>query len=570
MNKLIHTLSALLLLAGLLATTSCREDMPAHTPSLSLSQTDMIQLPSTSGQTTITVTSSTGEWVALSDAEWVQTSQSGNTLTINVTQNPSTDSRKANVQVCSGGITKTLIVEQGGSPLEFNAQKNIEFGQFGGEKRFYVEASSPKWEVSSSADWVTVTPYTAQGEIAIKVGENTSREGRTAQVQIKDSMGKLVHSVDVNQSPILYLVMPYPEFGVSSEVLRFFETDRYSRLVNQPDFSVNFFNWGYETVSPIFNYIIYAVKNGKYVGATVYSTNRNPENLQGAQGEVVFAHLQANGYRKVEDGLYFNEDKNAEATVVTTTFNPNITFVAYPPQAPAPTFDKLPLGLSKFYVAKFHPQEDDDPIIEVIKEGLSADEIIAYETKQGWKLIPPYDPTAPENRNDSPAEQERKRDESSRKVREPLFFGAKRANPNHWREFYKYLVFENNGQYRAYEMAYTFEEYINNYVDQDDPMYGSKSRRVSGTALSTTRQSFEDPSKFFYWDEASATLYVTKEFRFLLAKAGFLYSSTIDSGRAFIYYNPKTELELMFRIGKTLVDGDSKNSVVVVQLAPRL
>lgn len=570
MNKLIHTLSAILLLGGLLATSSCREDMPTQTPSLSLSQTEMIQLPSTSAYIDITVTSSTGEWVALADADWVQTSQSGNTLRIEVLPNPSTDLRKASVQVCSAGATQSLLVEQGGSALEFKAQKDIEFGQFGGEKRFYVDASSPTWSVTSSEPWVSVTPYTLQGEIVLKVGENTSRDGRIAKVQIKDADGKLVHSVDVHQSPILYLVMPYLEFGVSSEVIRFFETDRYSRLVNQPDFSANFFNWGYETVSPIFNYIIYTVKNGKYVGASVYSTNRNPENLQGKQGQEVFALLEEQGYKKVQEGLYFNESKNAEAAIVTSTYNPNITFTAYPPQQPAPTFAELPIGLTKFYVAKFHPQEDDDPIIEVIKEGLSADEIIAYETKQGWTLIPPYDPTAPENRGDTPAEQERKRDESSRKVREPLFFGAKRANPEHWREFYKYLVFEHNGQYRTYDMAYTYEEYINNYVDKDDPMYGSKSRRVSGTALSTTRQSFEDPSKFFYWDDTSATLYVTKEFRQLLAKAGFLYSSTIDAGRAFVYYNPKTELELMFRIGKTLVDGDRKNSVVVMQIAPRL
>lgn len=569
-KTIIRYISSALLLGLLWGISSCREQVELQTSSLSLSETETIQFSSAASQHSVTVMSNTHEWVALCTSQWVNTSKAGDQLLISVEANPTTEPRHTIVQVSSGSAVVELHLTQEGSPLEFTAQKEVKFGQFGGERRFYVDASAPSWTVSATEDWVQVNPYALQGEMSIKVTENTSRDERIAQVLVKDAAGALVHSVEVKQAPILYLVMPFEEFGVGSEVVRFFETERYSRLVNQPDSRSNFMHWGYETVSPIFNYIIYTIKNGKYISASVYATDRNPEHLMGEAGAEVASLLQKHGYGKLEEGLYRNPKNNVEATIVTTSNNPNITFTAYPAQTPYPSFATLPLWLTKFYEVKFHPQEDDDPIIEIVSQGPNADEIIAYEAGQGWTLVSPYNPKAPENAGDSPAEQERKRDERTRKERHPLFFGAKHANPQHWREFYKYLVFEKDGQYRAYEMGYIIEEYINDYIDPQDPMYGSKSRRIGGTAMTVTRQTFADPGKFFYWDNASESLYVTQEFRTLLARAGYVYSSMIDAGRAFIYYNPKTNLEIVFRLGKTLIDGDSKNSVVVMQVAPRI
>lgn len=561
-------LSLLLCLLGNLP--SCREQMEPQKESLSLSEQDLMHLSHTASEQTIMVHSSSADWVSLCNEPWVQIHKSGQQLQISVEANPYTEPRTATIQISLGDLTTQLKLKQNGSPLEFMAQKEVSFGQFAGERRFYVDASSPVWTVSSNADWLQVTSYPLQGEMSIKVKENTARSERSAEVEIKDTTGNIIHSVQVKQAAILYLVMPFEEFGVGAEAVRFFETERYSRLVNQPDFRSNFMHWGYETVSPIFNYIIYTIKNGKYIGASVYTTNRNPEYLMGEQGREVSTLLQERGYSKVEEGLYHNPQNNVEATIVTTSNNPSITFTAYPEQTPYPSFDKLPLWLTDFYEAKIIPQEDDDPIIEVITKGLNADEIIAYETSQGWQLVPPYAPKAAENIGDTPAEQERKRDERTRKEKHPLFFGAKHANPQHWREFYKYLVFEKDGQYRSYEMGYVIEEYINNFISEDDPLYGLKSRRIGNTAMTVTRQTFEDPGKFFYWDTETESLYVTREFRTLLARAGYIYSSVIDAGRAYVYYNPQNNIELIFRLGKTLIDGDSKNSVVVMQVAPRI
>lgn len=573
MNQIIKLGFRLILVSGLLASPACQRVVEPHTSSLSLSQTEPLQFSSTASEASITVTTNSSDWVALVDQDWLHANKDGSMLRLNVEANPTTDTRLASVQISSGSQTKELQIEQSGRSLEFNAQKSIKFGQFGGEKRFYVDASSPSWTVSATEDWVQVTPYTLQGEIAIKVGENSARDPRTAQVQVKDALGKLVHTVEVNQSPILYIVMPYPEFGVSSEVLRLFETERYSRLFNQPDGRSNLFQWGYETVSPIFDYIVYRVKNGKYVSASVYSTNRNPENLKGALGQEIREMLVRGGYKKVLDELYYSDATNTEVNIITTTRNPNITFTNYPAQKPYPSFDKLPLGITKFYVGRLSGQEGsgEDRIIEIVKEGAREDEIIEYQKQQGWTMIPPYDPRDPKNAGDSPQERERKRDQSSRKTRVPLYFDANKPIPaEYWREFYEQLVFERDGQYRQYRLGRTYEYYINNYVDPTDPFYGQKSIRVSGTALEVSRESFADPQQFFYWDDNSASLYVTKEFRTLLAQAGFVYSDTIDSGRAVSYYNPDLEIEFFFRIGETLVDGKNKPSVVVVQVAPRL
>lgn len=572
MRKFIILKYLLGMLFLMVAVISCKKPLEPQSSAttLSVKEKEFTSLPYTVSELSLEVNSYRGGWVALCPSEWVHLTKREGRLIIVVDANPLTEQRTTTLQITEGGDMVEVKLEQLGSPLKFVAQKEVQFGQFGGERRFYVDASAPSWHVSSTADWLQVTPYTLQGEISIKAKENTTRQARVAQVQVKDTTGDVIHSVEIRQSPILYLVMPYENFGVSAEAVRFFETERYSRLVNQPDFRSNFIHWGYETVSPIFDYVIYTIKNGKYIGASVYASNRNPEYLKGQQGAEVIELLQSSGYQKIEEGLYHNPTNNVEATIVTTSNNPNLTFTAYPPQKPYSSFSDLPLWLTNFYEVKFHPQEDDDPVIEIVSQGYNADEIIAYETSQGWTLVPPYDPYAPENRGDTPAEQERKRDERTRLEKHPLFFGAKHANPQHWRTFYKYLVFEKDGQYRSYEMGYVIEEYLNTFIDKQDPLYGFKSRRIGGTQMTVTRQSFADPGKFFYWDDASEALYVTQEFRTLLARAGYIYSSTIDAGRAFIYYNPTSNIELIFRLGKTLVDGDNKNTVVVMQVAPRV
>ncbi|MDO4692751.1 MAG: BACON domain-containing protein [Porphyromonadaceae bacterium] len=571
MNTIVRQLGLGLLLSFLGTLPSCREQLAPETSKLILNQTqELISFPSTASLKTIDVRSDSEEWVALCSSDWVRTIKKGKQLRIAVDANPTTELRQAVIQVTSGGKTVEIRLEQMGSPLEFTAQKETKFGQFGGERRFYVDASSPSWSVQSTAPWLEVTPYPLQGELSLKVAENTTREARSAQVHVQDRDGRVIHSLEVKQSPILYLVLPFDEFGANAEAVRFFETDRHSRLVNQPDFRANFTHWGYETVSPIFNYIIYTIKNGKYIGASVYATNRNPQHLMGSEGQEVTDLLVQKGYTKLEEGLYHNSQNNVEATIVTTSNNPNISFTAYPPQKPYESFPKLPLWLTNFYEVRFHPQEDDDPIIEIVSMGPNAEEIIAYEQSQGWRLIPPYDPTAPENAGDTPAEQERKRDERTRKEKHPLFFGAKHSNPQHWREFYRYLVFEKDGQYRSYEMGEVIEEYINTFIDPNDPLYGEKSRRVGDTSMTVTRQTFADPGKFFYWDNDTESLYVTREFRTLLARAGYIFSSVIDGGRAYIYFNPKTNLEIIFRLGKTLVDGDGKSSVVVMQVSRKV
>lgn len=385
MNIRIKQIGLGLLLGFLAMFLSCRDQLTIESRKLMLQHAEeMIHFPSSASFKSIDVSVENNEWVALCSSSWVHITKKGKQLLISVDDNPTTELRQAVIQVSSGDNTIEIKLEQMGSALEFIAQKEITFGQFGGERRFYVDASSPSWTVESTAPWLEVIPYTLQGELNLKVTENTARLGRNAQVHIRDKEGRVIHSLEVKQSPILYLVLPFGEFGTNPEAVRFFESERYSRLVNQPDFRSNFNHWGYETVSPVFNYIIYTIKNGKYIGASVYATNRDARHLIGSEGEEVAKLLVDKGYNKLEEGLYYNPKNNVEATIVTTTNNPNITFTAYPIQKPYSSFSELPLWITDFYEVKFHPQEDDDPIIEVVSMGASADEIIAYEQSQVW------------------------------------------------------------------------------------------------------------------------------------------------------------------------------------------
>lgn len=567
MNK-IKVWGVGMLIVGGISLSSCTKEQVERQPSaLSLSESKPIEIPYSGSEVNISVTTSSKEWTALPAKDWVRVSKNGDKLTIKVSANESTRARSSEVQVSSAGLVKVIEVKQEGRPLEFTAQKDIQFGQFGGNKKFFVNASSPDWTATASESWVKVTPNTDQGEIVIYTEENTARSSRTAKVEIKDFAGQVVHSVDVNQKEILYYFLPYPHVGANAEVIRLFEAERYSRLVNQPDMIVNFDRWAYETVSPIFDYIMYSIRNGKFVGATLYTKNRDASLLRGETGAEVMEFLRQNGYEKQVDALYYHPETKCEVNVVTTSRNPNLTFSYYPEQRPYASFEKLPLGLTRFVRIKKVDLPDGDVEYHTLQEGENENDIFAHEAKEGWSFIPPYDPNDPKNSNDDFETRDRKRDQSSRKIRVPLFFGAKNSNPDHWREFYNYMVFEKEGQYKVYELGRVYEDYINDYVDPSDPFYGEKSRRVGGTQMEVSRRTFKDPLMFVY--EHEGDLYVTKEFRKLLAEEGFFFDSIFDRGRGFVYYNPERKIELTFRYGKTLYDGDKKPGVMIMQLVPR-
>lgn len=555
-------------LLGSVFMPACTKQQPEQTLSgFTLSETKPIEVPYSGSEVSVSVSGTLGSWTAFPMKEWVRVAKEGDRLTLRVSANESARPRTTEVKVSSGGVVKVLEVRQEGKPLEFTSQKDIQFGQFGGNKKFFVNASSPDWTVTASDSWLKVTPNTERGEILIHTEENTARTARSAKIEVKDLSGKVVHSVEVHQKEILYYFLPYPHAGASAEVIRLFETERYSRLLNQPDMMVNFSQWAYETVSPIFNYIMYSIRNGKFVSATLYTTNRDASLLKGEKGAEVIDFLRQNGYEKQLDVLYYNSETNCEVNIVTTSRNPNITFSYYPDQKPMPSFDRLPIGLTKFCRVKKVTLPDGEVEIHTIQEGETEHTIFEHEANLGWTFIPPYDPYAPENAEDDPETRDRKRDQSSRKIRVPLFFGAKQSNPDHWREFYNYMVFEKDGQYKAYELGRVYEDYINDYVDPSHPFYGQKSRRVSGTQMEVARQTFKNPLMFMY--EHDGYLYVTKEFRKLLAEEGFFFDSTFDRDRGFIYYNPERKIELMFRFGKTIYDGDDKPGVVIMQLVPR-
>lgn len=558
----------MLLLMSSLTFVACTEQQQKESPTtLTLSQTTPLQLPYTASEANLSISASSEEWTALPEKDWVLVKKQGNQLNIKVSVNEDTRERNAKIQISLGSIVREVDIVQEGSPLDFSAQKEYEFGQFGGHKKFFVNASSADWTATATVPWLQVSSNIYQGEILVYADENIDRASRAGKIEIKDLSGKVVHALDIKQKEILYHFLPYPTPGVGPEVIRLFESERHSRLVNQPDMINNFNQWAYETVSPIFDYIMYDIKNGKYVGAKIFAKNRNHAVLKDEAGAEVIEFLRQNGYQKQLDVLYYHPETKCEVCIVTTSYNPNITFSYYPEQTPYRSFDKLPIGSTRFYQFKVVDRPDGDKDIVVLQEGDTADEILAYEKSQGWNFIPPYDPKDPKNAGDDYATQETKRDESSRKIVEPLFFGAKRANPEHWREFYNYLVFEKDGQYKAYELHRTYEEYINNYVDPSDPFYGSWSRRVSGTQMGVWKRTFPDPRMFMY--ESDGGLYVTKEFRKLLTEEGFFFDSTFDRGRAFVYFNPEKKLELSFRYGKSIVDGDNKPRVVIMQLVPR-
>lgn len=541
---------------------SCTKNIDEPFTTLEISKKDIIQVGSEGGEYVVSITTNASKWVAISANPWAVTKVDKNTLHIKVNPNETTDDRRTRIQINASETTQELVIEQEGKAVLLETESLIVFGQFGGKKRFYLEASSNDWTAVSTSPWVSVSQRTAQGEIVISAIETTDRDDRNANVEFKDKNGKVISSINVIQTGILYYFLPYMGYGANTGMVKNFENERYSVAPLPPAPNPSGTIWYFETVSPVFPLIRYTFNGGRYTSAILYTKNRSSEPLEGENRKEIIDFLKQNGYKEYGDAdSYFNEDNNNEVKIIANSVNPNLSFKFIPPQKEDyPTFEMLPVGNTNFY----RSHKDKGKII-VDNVGDDADKIMKYEQSKGWKFIPPYNPNDAENQNDNFIEAERKRDEYSRKIRVPLYFGAK--GEENFRYFYEYLVFEKDGQYKAYRLDRLYETYINNYVDKDDDMYGEESIRVSGTGMSVTWQSFEDVSKFLYFE--NDVPYITKEFRQLLTKEGYVYNNYLEIERTFVYVNAEKKLELSFKVDKTLVDGDNKPRVVIMRIVPR-
>lgn len=350
-------LLAVLMIAGLIFATSCKDEV--EEPTLTLAETEW-QAPMDAAEKSVAVTTNQTNWTAVPNVQWIETTQSGNTLTIKVDKNFETKTRKAIVKVIAGGIGKDITVVQAATNVTIvTIPDKLEVDQFGGNFQFDVDANTKDWAITSDADWAKVTAKQFKGEVAVEIAENVKREPRTAKLLLASNDGKEKKEFTITQSGILYYIMPYLEPGANYETIKKFEFARKSTEYINLDYVLED-PGSFKTISSAFPKIRYVFTKDKV--SKIFLTASGKEILEDAE----FAKMMTDEGFKPSGENYYVKDAgtvliNAQV-IITTEFGVIFTFVPKQPKD-MPTWSTLPLGFTDF--------------------GKGKPEVDAYEAKNG-------------------------------------------------------------------------------------------------------------------------------------------------------------------------------------------
>ncbi len=134
---------------------------------------DTLLMPYKENFITVNVTTTEEEWDATPKANFdgqsfVTVVRNTGNKSFNVTSstNKSTRLRRMTIEVTSGKMTKTIVVEQKGRPVSLSVEKSVvEFSWKGGKKSVDINSDSEQvetdnnnrnWKVESKPDWITV------------------------------------------------------------------------------------------------------------------------------------------------------------------------------------------------------------------------------------------------------------------------------------------------------------------------------------------------------------------------------------------------------------------------------
>ena len=214
-KRTIYLLTVMSLLA------SCGTELPDNIKSMTVSEGDQsvassvlqlnknnLSFAASEGNDSFTITSNTS-WSITSDQSWCTVSSSlgsGNaTITVNVQENTSLDSRIAMITVKVGDLAQTIAVTQTSANAFLQIDKsNMMFDASGGKLSFWI-TSNASWTVTSNQSWCSINSSSSgsgNGGVAVYVSENTSTNSRSAIITVKAA--DIVHTISVTQAGAVY------------------------------------------------------------------------------------------------------------------------------------------------------------------------------------------------------------------------------------------------------------------------------------------------------------------------------------------------------------------------------
>ena len=178
------------------------KDLRQPAPSLEVSPT-LLSFHENGGSQSVTVTSNQA-WSISSNQAWVSVSPASGTndgsFTVSVKSNTSQQPRTASITVTSGGLSKTITINQVAAlpdpvleltPNSISAPAN-------GETETGTVTSNQIWNASSNQAWVSVSPAsgTNDGSFTVSVESNASQQPRTATITV--TVADLSKTISVN------------------------------------------------------------------------------------------------------------------------------------------------------------------------------------------------------------------------------------------------------------------------------------------------------------------------------------------------------------------------------------
>lgn len=181
-NIYFYIVLSLVALAGF---ASCSDDKLEGTHqmdnSISIIKQDVC-FDAAGGQGTITF-EAPGVATVTSSADWCQTSVSGSTVTVTVSENTSYEARNAVVTIACGSASRQVSVVQNGIQIWFTYEtQTIEVPVKGGTYKVSGVATDT-CKVTSDVDWITAG-IDDNGDVTIVVAKNLGYDKRTGKVTI--------------------------------------------------------------------------------------------------------------------------------------------------------------------------------------------------------------------------------------------------------------------------------------------------------------------------------------------------------------------------------------------------
>lgn len=171
--------------------------------SLSVSPSSL-NFSAASGSNTFTVnTTNVSSWEAKSNQSWCTASTSGNTVTVSVTENISTDQRNATITVSGGEASPvTVSVTQSGKDYSLGVDPTTLSFVAAGETKSVTVTSNDSWTVSSNQTWCTVSPASGSNTATVNItaAANSSTSSRAATITIKGTNSG-TKTISVSQEP---------------------------------------------------------------------------------------------------------------------------------------------------------------------------------------------------------------------------------------------------------------------------------------------------------------------------------------------------------------------------------